>query len=467
MRTSAARVISKCTLNHLSQAHLRNISRVCEVVEARDSKYLNEWFGRAGSATSVCVPRSIEELRNVLKYCNAEKVGVTVFGGNTGLVGGSLSGKGELIVTIEKLNRIINIDHDSSVATVESGVILENLQSALAPHGLTTPYDLGARGSCLIGGNLATNAGGVNFIRNGPLRGHVIGLEAVLADGSVFDAMSSCWKDNTGLDIKQLMIGSEGSLGVITKVRLHCPNLPKYKAVAVFHSPKPFEDSVLRFLRMAKMHVGESLSAFEFIDSEGCGLIDNLPFTVSPGGFTVLIEAASAMQIDDRLEALVAALGEEAQCGFIASDETGMKKLWNMRERLPVSMALIGPNLKYDVSLPHKVYYNLVDLVRLKFGRSSHVQKIVGYGHVGDGNLHLNIALAPDTPATIRNEISDFVYSTVQEMNGSISAEHGIGRDKLSKLREVKSPLFIDLSRQIKRLFDPHGILNPGRTVPF
>ena len=450
----------------LTQAHLRLLSLVAPVHTPANAKYVSEWFGRTGLGSALCLPESVEQLSNVMQLCNAERIGVTIFGGNTGLVGGTLSGEGELVVSLEKFNRILEIDSLASTATVESGVILQTLQEALAVHQLTTPHDLGARGSCSIGGNIATHAGGINYIRSGPLRGSIMGLEVVKADGTVLDAMSTCWKDNTGLDMKQLFIGSEGSLGIITKARLHCPTLYRHKSLALVHSRKPFAESVLHQLKLAREYIGESLSAFELFDYQGARLLSQLPYEVLPGGFTVLVEASGAAPVDERIGSFVNALRTDAENGIFASDLEGMKKLWHLRERLPVEMARLGTNLKFDVSLPQGVYYQLVELVRARFEQSPHVIAIVGYGHVGDGNLHLNVALRTDAPQSLGFEISDFVYSQVLNMRGSISAEHGIGRDKLAKLPLAKSEAYIRLSQDIKNLLDPNGILNPGRTIP-
>ena len=453
-------------LNRLKTENLRALSSVCDLLIESREKYLTEWFGRVGQGGAVARPATLQELQEVVRYCDRHRIGLTTFSGNTGLVGGTLSREGELVVSLEKLNKVIDIDPLAATTTVESGVILQNLQEALADHHLSTPHDLGARGSCTVGGNISTHAGGLNFIRNGPLRGHIIGLEVVLADGTVVNSMGNCWKDNTGLDLKQLFIGSEGSLGIISKARIHCPPLLRYKSLALLHSPKPFNQSVLRFLALAQRFIGESLSAFEFFDAEGATILDPLPIASQESGFTVIVEASGAAPVDDRIESFIESLGEDAANGIMASDLEGMKKIWHYREHLPVAMSRIGPNMKFDVSLPQSAYYDLVQRVRLKFDNSPNVLKIVGYGHVGDGNLHLNIATTLETPPEFKAEISAFVYNNVRNMNGSISAEHGIGYDKLHQLQLSKSPTVIRISNEIKRLFDPNGILNPGRTIP-
>ena len=457
-------------LSHLSDHHRSRLSSIVHTVTDAGERYTCDWFGRCGQGRFLVKPASTEEVSEVVKYCNSERIGITTLGGNTGLVGCALAGHGEMILSLEKLNRILEVDPDSGTVEVESGVLLESLQQHLVVHKLTTPYDIGSRGSCTVGGNIATNAGGNNFIRHGPLRAHVLGLEVVLASGEILNLGSRCWKDNSGYDLKQLFIGSEGSLGIITKAILHCPPLPLFKSVALIHIARPFTDSVLHTLRIARESIGESLSAFEFFDDAGLALMSPLPsgMTSVTGGFTVLVEASGGSPVSDRVDAFIEAMGDDASNGVVASDIDGMRKLWHYRESLPVAMARIGPNLKYDVSLPQKEYYRLVESVRAAFGSDPSVAKIVGYGHVGDGNLHLNVALRPGCSLadSLALRISDFVYTRVIEVKGSISAEHGIGRDKLSRLHLSESPGAINLMRTLKTTLDPNGILNPGRTVP-
>jgi FAD/FMN-containing dehydrogenase len=234
----------------------------------------------------------------------------------------------------------------------------------------------------------------------------------------------------------------------------------------MLHSSKPFEQSVLSSLMLARAHVGESLSAFEFFDSEAASILDRLPLNASKPGFTVIVEASGAGSVQDRMESFVGALGEDSFEGVVSQDLESMKRLWSFREHVPVKMAKLGPNLKFDLSLPQSEYYALVNLVREKYGNSKHVIKIVGYGHVGDGNLHLNIALHSACSEELKLEISEFVYEKERAVNGSISAEHGIGRDKLAYIGFSKSESAIRIMRELKHMFDPKGILNPGRTIP-
>jgi D-2-hydroxyglutarate dehydrogenase len=458
-----------CILRAVRPSDFKNLSALCADIKVRDiERYTSEWFGRTSNIKVVARPRSVHEVSDVLKYCNSSGIGVTVFGGNTGLVGGTMAERSEVAISTEFMNRFLEIDVSSGIATVETGLILQNLQERLAIHHLTTPYDLGARGSCTIGGNLATNAGGINFIRHGPLRAHVVGIEAVLANGDVLDLMSKSRKDNCGIDLKQIFIGSEGTLGIITKARIHCPSLHQYRSVALISLKGDFTSTVLETLKKAKETIGESLSAFEFIDGEGAELVGPLPSGMDPkySGFAVLVEASGSASVSDKIENFLEQLPDSVE-GVVGSDLESMSKLWHYRELLPVKMASLGHNLKYDISLPQRELYKLVEGIRLRYANRPDVLKIVGYGHVGDGNLHLNVALDPqfERNPSLESDMSHSVYSYVSECGGSISAEHGIGRDKLEQLFFSKPTVVLEYTRALKKMLDPNGILNPGRTI--
>jgi FAD/FMN-containing dehydrogenase len=459
-------------LNKLTDDLIQEISKICPSISSDTERYSTDWFGRQGYTRIVSRPDSIKHLSAVMSFCNSEGIGVNVIGGNTGLVGSCLSGSDEVVVSLEKLNRILDIDPASSIATVEGGVILENLQSELSHHNMVTPYDLGSRGSCTVGGNISTNAGGNNFIRYGPLRANVVGLEIVLASGEILDLMSKCRKDNTGYDLKQFFIGSEGTLGVITKAALYCPVQPRYKSVALLVGSDPcFATFVSPNLERARSLLGETLTAFEFMDSQSIRLLPQLPFsTQGSSGYALLVECSSNVApIDSVLESFIeeATASDSSVTGVVASDITGMRKLWHYRDTVSSAIARVGPNLKYDLSLPHDQYYEIVGAVRAEFGSDPRVKAVVGYGHVGDGNIHLNIALSEGESYTtpIGESISSFVFKRVQMAKGSISAEHGIGKDKVHALKYSKSPKAISMMYSVKKLFDPVGILNPGRVL--
>ena len=458
--------------NKLTNEMINVLAEICPVISSDIERYVTDWFGRKGFARIVARPESVQHLSAVLSFCNSKEISVNIIGGNTGLVGSCLSSSDEVAVSLEKLNRVLEIDTTSSIAVVESGVMLESLQNELSNHNMMTPYDLGSRGSCTIGGNISTNAGGNNFIRHGPLRGNVVGLEVVLASGEILDLMSKCRKDNTGYDLKQYFIGSEGTLGVITKAALYCPVQPRYKSVALLVGSDPsFANFVLSNLSRARSLLGETLTAFEFMDSQSIRLLPELPFT-TPGnnGFGLLIECSSSVApIDLALESFLqkATESDSSVSGVVSSDITGMRKLWHFRDTVSSAIARVGPNLKYDLSLPPDQYYEIVDAVRGEFGSDPRVEAVIGYGHVGDGNIHLNVALRQGESYTtpIGERISSFVFDRVKIAQGSISAEHGIGKDKVHALGYSKSAHAISIMHSVKRLFDPVGILNPARLL--
>jgi FAD/FMN-containing dehydrogenase len=306
-----------------------------------------------------------------------------------------------------------------------------------------------------------------------------VGIEAVLASGEIIDLLSKYRKDNTGYDLKQLLIGSEGTLGVITKAAIHCPQIARYKSVALLYtSSDDFESFVSQNLIRARTLLGESLSGFEFIDQEALRLLPKLPpglpQEIGKTGFAILVECSSSAEPVDHILTRFLETSFEAGpgdvLGVVASDLEGMKKLWNYRESVSSGIAKVGPNLKYDLSLPHNHYYEIVKETRREFGHLKEVVAVVGYGHVGDGNVHLNVALEGPKSVNphetdIGKRISEYVFSRVNQLGGSISAEHGIGRDKKDKLALSKPPEVIRLMKSIKKVFDPVGILNPGRVL--
>lgn len=351
----------------------------------------------------------------------------------------------------------MSIDVESNVASCEAGVVLEALETALAPYGMTLPIDLGAKGSCHVGGNVATNAGarpracvtrgtltlplgGVHLLRYGNLHGSVLGLEVVQADGTVLDLDTHLRKDNTGFDLKQLFIGSEGTLGVITRVTLAVPPLPRSRSVA-FLACDSFAQ-VRAMLRAAKQELGEVLSAFEMMDSLTVDLvvkhIPNVPNPLAqPSAFYVLVEVAGSNASHD--EQKLAAFTERvlghgtASDGILAQDVTQMRALWRVREAASqATLRAGGFPFKYDLSLPLDHYYAIVEKVRERVGSSG---VVIGYGHVGDSNLHLNVA---SNDAAVVNQIEPFVWEYCRSHRGSISAEHGVGLQKVAKLHYSK-----------------------------
>ncbi|GAA5925772.1 hypothetical protein JCM10213_008881 [Rhodosporidiobolus nylandii] len=452
--------------------------------------YNVDWMAKyQGNSPVFLRPKTTEEVSKILAYCYQKRIAVVPQGGNTGLVGGGVPVYDELILSTEGMNSVREFDDVSGILTADAGAILENLSNFLAPKGYMMPLDLGAKGSCHIGGNVATNAGGLRLLRYGSLHGTVLGIEAVLPDekGTVLSInmpgdgkAGALRKDNTGYDLKQLFIGSEGTLGIITGVSIMTPRLPSAINVAVLSVPN-FE-SVQTVFKETRARLGEILSAFEFWDQEGHEMVldhtgAKSPFETEPEGgkaFYVLIETSGSNKDhdDEKLGALLEHLleSETIADGVLAQDETQLQSLWSLRESLPEAAGKLGRVYKYDLSMPVKDMYSLVvearELISSKgLDKDGSIKTVAGYGHIGDGNLHLNI-VASDWSEKVEKAIEPWVYEATAKRNGSISAEHGLGVMKATYVGYSKSDPAIQVMQQLRRLFDPRGILSPAKYLP-
>jgi FAD/FMN-containing dehydrogenase len=451
------------------------------VTDAQALQFHNQdWLGKyKGSSKLLLLPKATIEASEILKYCNQRRLAVCPQGGNTGLVGGSIPIFDEIILSSKLLNKVIEVDVDSSILKCQSGCILQSLDSHLEKYNLMMPLDLGAKGSCHIGGNVSTNAGGLRLLRYGSLKGRVLGLEVVLADGTIINTMAnSLRKDNTGYDLKQLFIGSEGTLGFITGVSIWCVNKPKAVNVAVISCNKNTFQNVVDVFNASKQELNEILSAFEFIDRECMVLlkqnmgIDN-PFAKEISEncqFYCLVETHGSSDEHDRekLTKFMSGLFDKKLCSDAVISESldQVKKLWSLRESVTTSLSKDGYTYKYDISLPLSNMYDIVDHLRKCF-RDEKIEnfiRCVAYGHIGDGNLHLNITSKVGDDR-IYKILEPFVFEWTMKYNGSISAEHGIGSFKSKYLHYSKSQESIGLMRQFKRLMDPKCILNPYKVL--
>ncbi|GAB6022577.1 D-2-hydroxyglutarate dehydrogenase, mitochondrial [Chamberlinius hualienensis] len=425
-----------------------------------------------GKSKVLLKPKTTDEVSEILSYCNRRRLSVCPQGGNTGLVGGSVPVFDEIILSTSLMNQIISIDKYSGAVVCQSGCILETLDNELAKHGLVVPLDLGSRGSCQIGGNVATNAGGIRYLRFGSLHGSVLGLEVVLADGTVLDCLSVLRKDNTGFDVKQLFIGSEGTLGIITKVAILGVCRPTSSAVA-FMATNSFEN-VLKLKVKAGEMLGEILSAFEFMDQESLMCTQKafqLKTPLDPitnHDFYVLLEASGSNQThdDEKLHKLVetsldSGLIEDAGIYSLPSQ---IKAIWNVRDHISMAPLKNGHVFKYDISLPHACLYDLVPLLRSRLQGSSSY-KCMGFGHIGDGNIHVNV-FGPEFSAEIQNLVEPYIFNWISQNKGSISAEHGLGIQKNNYIHFSKSPSAVNVMKALKKQFDPNLILNPYKVLP-
>ncbi|ORX39754.1 hypothetical protein BD324DRAFT_614863 [Kockovaella imperatae] len=446
--------------------------------------YNNDWMNKYhGKSQVVARPRSTEEVSKIMTWCYENDIAVVPQGGNTGLVGGSNPIHDELIISLSSLNSVRSFDPVSGVLVADAGMVLESADGYLAEKGFIYPLDLGAKGSCQIGGCVATNAGGLRLLRYGSLHGSVLGLEVVLPDGKIWNGLSTLRKDNTGFDLKQLFIGSEGSIGIITGISILCPRRSSSTNVAVF-SLSSYED-VQKVFSETKTHLGEILSAFEFFDAASYALVRRMqkhhgeePKKVfeQEGDFYVLIETSgsNAEHDEEKLTNFVEHLmtSEMVLDGVLAQDTTQAHSLWSLRELITEACTKLGAAFKYDLSTAPGEMYDLVEQMRarltekglLKGDWEGDVGAVVGFGHMGDGNLHLNI-VAKQFSEKIQDVIEPFVYEMVKEKGGSISAEHGLGSMKAPYIGYTKSETSIEMMKQIKQMFDPKGLMNPYKYI--
>lgn len=472
------------TVTAADVAHFRGLLGDSGVVtDDEDLKPYNaDWMGRYhGGAKIALKPKTSAQVADVMRYCNERRIAVVPQGGNTGLVGGSVPVFDEVVLSLSAMNKIESLDVASGIVVAQAGVVLETLENYVEESGYRVPLDLGAKGSCQIGGNVATNAGGSRFIRYGSLRGSVLGLEAVLPDGRILDTLTTLRKDNTGYDLKQLMIGGEGTLGIITRVAIACP-VKSSSVDTVIVKVDKFDD-VTALLRLAKDKLGEILSAYEFMDAQSVSLAtEHLSHVSDPlpgdgeqsidGGGMVLIECAGSNGAHNR-EKLEAFLEEAFESGtvsdgVIAESETQSAALWELRESLPEAVVKAGPGgtLKYDVSLPLDQFYGAVSGARKRVANIAGVV-VVGWGHVGDGNLHLNVAMdSTDSLPAARSALEPWIYEFVAACNGSVSAEHGLGQMKANAIGYSKSDVAVDVMRAVKSTLDVNGICNPYKMLP-
>nr|XP_031839412.1 D-2-hydroxyglutarate dehydrogenase, mitochondrial [Nomia melanderi] len=426
-----------------------------------------------GKSNLVLKPKTTEEVSAILRYCNENRLAVCPQSGNTGLVGGSVPVFDEIVLSMKLMNKIIDTNELAGVLTCEAGCVLEDLDNHLSSVGLMMPIDLGAKGSCLIGGCVSTNAGGLRLLRYGNLHGNVLGLEAVKADGKVVDCLNTLKKDNTGYHLKHMFIGSEGTLGVVTKVAIQCPPLPRAVNVA-FLGLNSF-DKVLKAFCLAKNELGEILSSFEMMDKLSLDVSLSVfglrsPLTSVPDGhdFYVLMETSGSKTEHD--EEKLASFVERAladdiiEDGTLTSDPAKIKNIWSLRERISEGVLRDGYVFKYDLSIPLPSFYKVIEVLRDRV-RDPRVIRISGYGHLGDGNIHAQVSI-PSYDADVAAQLQPFIFEYVSSLRGSVSAEHGIGFTKTKYLHMSKTPSEIELMHDLKKLMDPNSILNPYKVLP-
>mgnify|MGYP001171570311 FL=1 len=470
------------TANHPLLATLRAIVGDANVLTEGDlSAWELDWRKRErGHALAVVRPASTDEVAQVVKACAAAGVSMVPQGGNTGMVVGSTpdaSGT-QVVLSLTRMHRIRKLDAANLTVTVDAGCVLQSIQEACEAQGSLFPLSLAAEGSCTIGGNLGTNAGGTQVVRYGNTRELCLGLEVVTAQGDVWNGLTGLRKDNTGYDLRHLFIGSEGTLGVITGAVMKLYPMPAAQLTAF--AAVPSLDAAVALLGLAHKHLHAGLTGFEVMGQFALSLVvkhfpqQRVPFwQESP--YCVVMEAsdneteAHARAVFERL--LEAAM--EQGCvtdAVVAENMAQAKALWHIRESIPLAQAQEGLNIKHDISIAVSSIPEFVRQTDAALEAAFPGARLVNYGHLGDGNLHYNVQ-APagdDAEAFLRDQekpINALVYDAVDRFGGSISAEHGIGSLKRDKLEAHKSPVALNLMRSIKQALDPHNLMNPGRVL--
>jgi FAD/FMN-containing dehydrogenase len=414
-------------------------------------------------------PKTTEQISKMLQICNEFDQPVVPHGGLTNVVGGVATKPGEIALSLERMNQIEEINVQDKTVTVQAGVVLSDLQKALADQGQHFPLDLGAKGTCMIGGNIASNAGGLQALRYGVMRNLVLGLEVVLADGTIISSMNKMMKNNAGYDLKQLFIGSEGTLGIITRAVLKMEDLPKTRCTA-FIALESFEKAV-QLLRYAKKHLNNGLTSFELLWQDYYTLMTSSPSPYSPPlsqtfPFYVLMETHGQDAEKDKIlfeEFLEKSLEEGLIAdAAIAQSQQELDWFWGIRENVELVFSVHSPVFLFDVSLAISDMDAYIKKIRTELQKIWPDLYFYSFGHMGDGNLHLFVSCGDDNAST-KHLVEEIIYKPLQQIDGSITGEHGIGLEKKSWLHLSRTAEEIQLMKTIKKAFDPKGILNRGK----
>ncbi|MQQ09430.1 FAD-binding protein [Epibacterium sp. SM1979] len=468
------------TLNSVSPDFLNALSAAlpADSLRAAEPRYLEEPRGRyQGQAGAVALPRTVHEVSEILKQANAAQVGVVPYGGGTGLVGGQIAPEGPvpLVLSLERMNAVRAVYPEENVLVAEAGVILADVQSAAEKVDRLFPLSLAAEGTARMGGLLATNAGGVNVLRYGNTRDLCLGLEAVLPNGEIWNGLTRLRKDNTGYDLRNLLIGAEGTLGVITAAALKLSPRPRGLGTALMVVPNPA--AAIDLLALARDQFGEAVSAFELMHRQGLAFMaEHLPEirqALDPcPEWCVLIDLGLAREANTDsalLELFEIAMERELVTdGTIAQSEAQRQEIWSVREHIPIANKAVGSIVSHDISLPISAIPAFVDQGGAALAKLGDM-RINCFGHLGDGNLHYNVFPAAgrsrDDYADLRGDIQTCVHDLVAQFQGSFSAEHGVGRLKVSDLEHYGDPTKLAAMRAIKSALDPNGIMNPGAVL--
>ena len=456
--------------------------------DAEMAPFMSDWHDRYhGKAHAVVLPTTTNEVSQIMAFADAENIVVVPQGGNTGFMGGATPDEmgNTILLSLRRMNTIREIDAQNMSMTVEAGCILQKLHEVTEEKGLYFPLNLAAKGSCTIGGNLGTNAGGLNVVRYGSARQLTLGLEVVLIGGKIINLLGGLRKDNTGYDLKNLFIGSEGTLGIITAATLRLFPLPVARSTA-FAEVRDVEAAVTLLHRLQAAS-GGSVEAFELIPADVLHvLFDKFPNIPQPlatrGAMNVLMEIASTnpasgevdvngtLPLNQIIEDVLASAFEDGLVidATIAASDAQRQSLWDVRETAPESHKLSGNVFRSDVSLAQSALAPFYDDMVKGIKEIDPTIWICGYGHLGDGNLHFNFVEGSNSNSDFNEKVlhlSELLYRNIAKYNGSISAEHGIGQTKRDQLASVKSPEIMDTMRAIKTALDPKNLMNPGKVL--
>ncbi len=444
--------------------------------------WLTDWRGRyTGSAIAMAAPASTEEVAALMKLAAAYRVPIVPQGGNSGMAGGATPDATgtALLLSMRRMDRIRSLDPDAGQVVCEAGVILQHLHDAAETARMRFPLTLGGKGSATIGGLVSTNAGGTQVLRHGTMRAQVLGLEAVLATGEVLDTLTPLKKDNRGFDLKQLLIGSEGTLGIVTAATLRL--LPAATGRVTAWAGLPSITAARSLLRHVERDMGEALEGFEVVPAHCLdSVLAHLPAARAPLGgrheWNALVECVSASAdstaLYERLEASLAGALDEAllEDAVIAANERQAEDFWLLRDSISAAERALGPAMQHDISVPVERMPEFILAASPLIEEAFPGTRAVAFGHLGDGNVHFHVLAPPGAvPGTWEEAegkaVSARVYDLVTQWGGSISAEHGIGQMKVAELARLHDPVALALMTSIKQALDPHGLLNPGKLV--
>ena len=451
------------------------------LTEEAAAPYCRDWRGRYdGPAVAVVLPAETRQVAEVVALCAAHKIAMVPQGGNTSLCGASVPLVGDLpqvVINLSRMNRVRSVDAANYTMTVEAGCKLADLYRAAEQAGRLFPLGLTAIAPhCEIGGNLSTNAGGINVLRYGSARDLVLGLEVVLPDGRVWEGLRSLRKDNTGYDLKQLFIGAEGTLGIITAAVLKLYPRPQAMATACVAVRDPA--AAVELLAYLRARCGDTINAFELISRSCLDLVfKNIPDTQEPfadarHGWIVLVRVSDVLPepLDTELSIALQEFDEGVLEYTVTTDDEQAEAWWKLRKSISDAQKIEGISVKHDVSVPVSRVAEFIELASMELGAQFPGVRIVAFGHMGDGNIHYNASM-PDPEKNRRfiaddeREVNRIVYDVVTRLDGSISAEHGLGQLKREEITRYKGALEMELMQSIKQTLDPDGLMNPGKVV--